>query len=147
MVRSHSTNCLFFLILPLLFLGGVILKHYLHIDFGLLTFVYNWIGTSRSRSARSVSAWELTETYSPAAIDLPPGVWHTLAALSPHAVCYEVKPGPYLPANDKAFAPWAPREGEPGAPAYLASLLEGLAAVPGLRRLRIHSRLPVVLPP
>jgi EF-P beta-lysylation protein EpmB len=28
----------------------------------------------------------------------------------------------------------------------LASLLEGLAAVPGLRRLRIHSRLPVVLP-
>jgi len=56
-------------------------------------------------------------------IDLAPGVWHTLAAVTPHATCYEVKPGPYLLANDKAFAPWAPREGEPGVAAYLARLL------------------------
>ncbi len=32
------------LILPLLFLSGVILKHYLLIDFGILTSVYEWIG-------------------------------------------------------------------------------------------------------
>lgn len=32
------------LVLPLLFLSGVILKHYLHIDFGLFTSVYEWIG-------------------------------------------------------------------------------------------------------
>jgi hypothetical protein len=32
------------LILPLLFLSGVILKHYLQIDFGILTSVYEWIG-------------------------------------------------------------------------------------------------------
>jgi cupin fold WbuC family metalloprotein len=56
-------------------------------------------------------------------IDIAPGVWHTLAVLSPHAVCYEVKPGPYQAANDKDFAPWAPREGDPNVPAFLARLV------------------------
>lgn len=32
------------LILPLMFLSGVILKHYLNIDFGIFTAVYNWVG-------------------------------------------------------------------------------------------------------
>jgi len=56
-------------------------------------------------------------------IDIAPGVWHSMAVLSPEAVCYEVKPGPYVATNDKDFAPWAPREGEPGAAAYLERLL------------------------
>lgn len=56
-------------------------------------------------------------------IDLGPGVWHSLAVLSESAICFEVKPGPYQAANDKDFAPWAPREGEPGCDAYLESLL------------------------
>jgi cupin fold WbuC family metalloprotein len=56
-------------------------------------------------------------------IDIPPGVWHSLAVLSPEAVCYEVKPGPYSPANDKDFAPWAPREGDPRAAEYLDRLI------------------------
>ena len=56
-------------------------------------------------------------------IDIQPGVWHTLAVLTPHAICYEVKPGPYSAANDKDFAPWAPREGDPAAPAYLQRLI------------------------
>lgn len=56
-------------------------------------------------------------------IDLEPGVWHTLTAISDHAVCYEVKPGPWDPATDKEFAPWAPREGDPQAPEYLRNLL------------------------
>jgi cupin fold WbuC family metalloprotein len=56
-------------------------------------------------------------------IDIGPGVWHSLAVLTPEAVCYEVKPGPYSAANDKDFAPWAPRESDPGAPAYLERLL------------------------
>jgi cupin fold WbuC family metalloprotein len=59
----------------------------------------------------------------PVGADLAPGVWHTLAVLTPHAVCYEVKPGPYSATNDKDFAPWAPREGDPGAAAYLAGLM------------------------
>jgi cupin fold WbuC family metalloprotein len=56
-------------------------------------------------------------------IDIPPGVWHSLAVLTDEAVCYEVKPGPYSPANDKDFAPWAPREGDAGAAEYLQRLV------------------------
>lgn len=59
----------------------------------------------------------------PIGIDLPSGVWHSLTPLSAHAVCYEVKPGPYLASNDKDFAPWAPRENDPAVPAYLERLL------------------------
>jgi cupin fold WbuC family metalloprotein len=57
-------------------------------------------------------------------IDIAAGVWHTLAVLTPEAVCYEVKPGPYSAATDKDFAAWAPREGQPGAAEYLARLLK-----------------------
>lgn len=59
----------------------------------------------------------------PMGIDLKPGLWHTLSPVSAHAVCYEVKPGPYSAANDKDFATWAPREGDVGAPAYLEKLM------------------------
>jgi cupin fold WbuC family metalloprotein len=59
-------------------------------------------------------------------IDVRPGVWHGLAALSSHALLYEVKPGPYDAATDKEFAPWAPREGDVESAAYLSKLLEGL---------------------
>jgi len=56
-------------------------------------------------------------------IDVAPGMWHSLAVLSDAAVCYEVKPGPYTQTNDKDFAPWAPREGDPRSAEYLAGLL------------------------
>jgi cupin fold WbuC family metalloprotein len=59
----------------------------------------------------------------PMGIDLAPGVWHTLTPVSEHAVCYEVKPGPYSVSNDKDFATWAPREGDPGVAEYLGNLL------------------------
>jgi cupin fold WbuC family metalloprotein len=64
----------------------------------------------------------------PMGIDIQPGIWHTLAVLSPHAICYEVKPGPYSPADDKEFAPWAPREGDAGAKAYLLALIAQAAS-------------------
>ena len=57
-------------------------------------------------------------------VDLVPGVYHTLVVLEPDTVIYEVKDGPYVASNDKAFAPWAPPEGSPEAPAYMARLLE-----------------------
>ncbi len=66
-----------------------------------------------------------------AGIDIAPGIWHTMAVLTPHAVCYEVKPGPYLALTDKEFAPWAPREGDPAAQAYLERLLSQLPDSPG----------------
>jgi cupin fold WbuC family metalloprotein len=56
-------------------------------------------------------------------IDLAPGLWHTVTALTETAVCFEVKAGPYDAATDKEFAPWAPGEGEPGAAEYLARLV------------------------
>lgn len=59
-------------------------------------------------------------------IDIQPGVWHSLAVLSPHVVCFEVKPGPYSATTDKDFATWAPREGDPGAGAYLEMLVSSV---------------------
>ncbi|MHC4992475.1 MAG: WbuC family cupin fold metalloprotein [Planctomycetota bacterium] len=55
--------------------------------------------------------------------DCRAGVWHTIVALEPDTVIFEVKPGPYRAASDKDFAPWAPREGDPDAAAYLAELV------------------------
>ena len=52
-------------------------------------------------------------------IDLEPGVWHTVVALSDVSVCFEVKPGPWEPASDKDFAAWAPAEGEPGVAGFV----------------------------
>ncbi|AFM12396.1 WbuC family cupin fold metalloprotein [Turneriella parva] len=51
-------------------------------------------------------------------IDIGPGIWHSIIVESETAICFEVKPGPYAPASDKDFAPWAPREGEVGCEAY-----------------------------
>lgn len=59
-------------------------------------------------------------------VDLAPGLWHTVAAVTETAVCFEVKAGPYDAATDKEFAPWAPREGEPGAAQYLERLMAAL---------------------
>jgi cupin fold WbuC family metalloprotein len=81
-------------------------------------FCFDDDGTVRSRHllGRGHPAW---------GIDLAPGVWHTLTAVTPHALCLEVKPGPWDPASDKEFAPWAPGEGDPGAVEYLRKLLAG----------------------
>ena len=56
-------------------------------------------------------------------IDLGPGIWHTVVALSDRVICFEVKPGPWEPASDKEFASWAPPEGDPAVSGYLESLL------------------------
>lgn len=53
---------------------------------------------------------------------LPAGVFHSIVALEPASVFFEVKAGPYDPAAAKDWAPWAPDEGAEGAPAYLSEL-------------------------
>lgn len=58
-------------------------------------------------------------------IDLPAGVWHSIAALTEEVVIYEVKPGPYSPVTDKDFAPWSPVEGDDRVAAFLDLLLSG----------------------
>ncbi|MBL8034825.1 MAG: WbuC family cupin fold metalloprotein [Leptospiraceae bacterium] len=55
-------------------------------------------------------------------IDIAPGIWHSIIVESETAVCFEVKPGPYAPASDKDFAPWAPREGASECLKYAADL-------------------------
>ena len=59
-------------------------------------------------------------------VDIQSGIWHTIAVLTDHVVCFEVKPGPYSAATDKDFAPWAPREGDPRAGAYLDWLVSSV---------------------
>jgi cupin fold WbuC family metalloprotein len=67
-------------------------------------------------------------------IDLPAGIWHTIAALSEYVVCLEIKPGPWDPAADKEFAPWAPMESDPGASEYLDWLLLASRSAAHIRR-------------
>lgn len=62
----------------------------------------------------------------PLGIDVAAGIWHSLVVRSDVAILYEVKPGPWVPATDKEFAPWAPREGTTGCPRYLRALEERL---------------------
>jgi cupin fold WbuC family metalloprotein len=57
-------------------------------------------------------------------IDIAPGVWHTIVARTPRVVCFEVKPGPWVAANDKEFASWAPAENDPDALRYCKALLD-----------------------
>ena len=76
----------------------------------------------RIRQSRTLAAG--VDSGIPLGIDIQPGIWHTLASLSEYAVCFEVKPGPYDPDDDKEFAPWAPTEGSAGCDAYLQGLID-----------------------
>jgi len=61
------------------------------------------------------------------AVEIPGGRWHTLLALAPDTVLFEVKPGPYRPLTDKDFASWAPAEGDPAAAAALERWRQAVA--------------------
>ncbi|HET7039257.1 MAG TPA: WbuC family cupin fold metalloprotein [Gemmatimonadales bacterium] len=56
-------------------------------------------------------------------VDLEGDVYHTTISLAPDSVVFEVKTGPFDPATDKIFAPWAPEEASPGAEAFLRELI------------------------
>jgi cupin fold WbuC family metalloprotein len=47
-------------------------------------------------------------------VEIPPKTWHSLIALEPDTLVYEIKDGPYSPVDDKNFAPWAPAEDQDG---------------------------------
>ncbi len=71
------------------------------------------------------------------AVELPGGVWHTVVSLAPDTALFEVKPGPYAPPPEDAFAPWSPREGTPEAATLLEAWrrhAESRAADPQSRR-------------
>jgi len=52
-------------------------------------------------------------------VDLLPGQFHALVVLEADTLLFECKAGPYRPLQEEEWAPWAPREGEPGVAAYL----------------------------
>ncbi len=56
-------------------------------------------------------------------VEIPSKTWHCLVALEDHSAVYEIKDGPYSPADDKNFAVWAPKEGDKGCEEYLENLI------------------------
>jgi cupin fold WbuC family metalloprotein len=57
-------------------------------------------------------------------VDIPHATWHTVFALETGTVFLEAKAGPYLPLTADEKAPWAPAEGDPAAPAFLARMVK-----------------------
>lgn len=55
--------------------------------------------------------------------EIPACTFHSVFALEPGTIVYEIKDGPYSPIDDKNFAPWAPKEGEPNVKEYINSIL------------------------
>ena len=55
--------------------------------------------------------------------EIPAGAWHTLLALEPGTIWFEVKAGPYAPPGPGEIAPFAPAPDDPKAKDYLARLL------------------------
>ncbi len=55
--------------------------------------------------------------------EVPAGAWHTLLALEPGTVWFEVKAGPYAAPPAQDVAAWAPAPGDPRAAAFLRSLV------------------------
>jgi cupin fold WbuC family metalloprotein len=52
-------------------------------------------------------------------VEYPAGTWHTLAALDPGSVFFEVKHGPYIPPPPADLAAWAPAEGSSEVKSFL----------------------------
>ncbi|HET6558356.1 MAG TPA: WbuC family cupin fold metalloprotein [Prolixibacteraceae bacterium] len=58
------------------------------------------------------------------AVEVEPGIWHSVISLESGTVVYEIKDGPYIQPLDKNFALWAPKEGDENCGEYLARLTE-----------------------
>lgn len=58
-------------------------------------------------------------------VEVMPEEWHTVIALEPASVLFEVKAGPFSPSAAKEFALWAPEEGVAEGKEYL-EFLRGL---------------------
>ena len=56
------------------------------------------------------------------AVDVPFGIFHSWCALEDGTIFFEAKAGPYLPLESAERASFAPPEGDPRVPEYLAWL-------------------------
>ena len=55
-------------------------------------------------------------------VEIPPKSWHTIVALEPNSILFEMKSGPFDPSRAKELAKWAPSEDSPSAKVYLQDL-------------------------
>lgn len=62
-------------------------------------------------------------------IEIAPRIYHMVIALETGSSVYEIKDGPYSVADDKNFAPWAPREGNADCENYLLKIMTEIALV------------------
>jgi len=89
--------------------------------------------SGRAHICRWDDGGELRETLEIAAegprrgVEVPPRVWHSLVALEPGTVLYEVIEGPFSPASHKRYAEWAPEEGSEEGRRFHESLRARLA--------------------
>jgi cupin fold WbuC family metalloprotein len=67
-------------------------------------------------------------------VEFTPRTWHNLIVIAPGTIVYEVKDGPWDPADDKFFATWAPAEGDNGCEEYKGKILKAIGVEsPGLQ--------------
>jgi cupin fold WbuC family metalloprotein len=59
-------------------------------------------------------------------VEIAPAEWHTIIALESGTIVYEIKDGPYSVADDKNFAPWAPKEGDKDCLQFLNQIIQHL---------------------
>jgi cupin fold WbuC family metalloprotein len=57
-------------------------------------------------------------------MEIAPRAWHSLICLETGTVVYELKDGPWNPADDKFFATWAPKEGDANCLTYNNNILK-----------------------
>lgn len=68
-------------------------------------------------------------------VEISPRIWHSLVALEPGSVAYEIKDGPYDAEVDKNFAIWAPPEDSQEAAAWVNRIEDTIRE----RNIRIES--------
>jgi len=85
----------------------------LHGEVTLLTFDDNGTVTGR---------FDLRPGGETVAVEIPENTLHCFVARQADSAVIEVKRGPYVAPVETDFAPWAPAENDPAAPAFLARL-------------------------
>ena len=63
-------------------------------------------------------------------VEIAQRTYHTIISIEKGSVAFEMKDGPYDPADDKCFATWAPPENSPDCPAYIQNILVKLNISP-----------------
>jgi len=60
------------------------------------------------------------------AAEITERTFHTVICMAPDSIAYELKDGPYSPIDDKNFASWAPKEGDPTCADFIDRILKKL---------------------